>query len=279
MKTVSRAQIQDARRVDLLSYMEAKHPDLIRPAGVGRAILKEHDSCVFTRGLGYVWNSKNESGNGIDFLTKYLRYSFVEAVTALCEHGRVDTPPANVQSDLRDPEAIEGANRRLWGYLLGRGLTPETIKEILRSGAYETKDQHNIAFKSQYCHFIELCGTLSQRRFKGVQTGSDPDGYWYMGAGTPRTVYVCESAIDAASLYQIQNDQNAGYASMAGLKIGTLHRISRDFPDADVVLAVDNDQAANDFCAPLQTKRITPPQDAGKDWNDAIRYGAGKKEV
>lgn len=270
-KTVSREEIQAARRVDLLTYMESEHPDLICKAGVNRCSLKAHDSCIITAGKGYSWNSKNETGNGIDFLTRYLGYNFVDAVEALCKFGNIISPADNTETSMQLPAPQTGSQKRLWAYLLGRGLNNDTIREIVLSGSYETIEHHNIAFVSNRCTFTELCGTLSKKRFKGVLSGSDPDGYWTIGSGTKK-IYVTESAIDAASLYQLaKNKDDITCVSMAGLKIGTLHRISRDYQNSKIILAVDNDNAGNEFCEPLKQhfKRIIPQ--GAKDWNEQLQ--------
>ena len=80
---VGENQKKAARVADLYGYLLQYHPNTVKSAGQNRLQHIEHDSLIITKGLGYVHNSKGETGNSIDYLMRYLGYSFQRAVAAL----------------------------------------------------------------------------------------------------------------------------------------------------------------------------------------------------
>ena len=83
--------IRAARRADLVEFLVSHHPDKVKKTG-NCVYLRDHES-VYTRFgfCGYTRFSSDETGNSIDFLRKYLGYSFQEAVIALTS-GSVTVP-------------------------------------------------------------------------------------------------------------------------------------------------------------------------------------------
>ena len=73
-------QLIAARQADLAAYLIARGEPL-RPSGI-RYKHAEHDSLVFT-GNSYYWNAHKEHGNAIDFLQRFYKMSFREAVLNL----------------------------------------------------------------------------------------------------------------------------------------------------------------------------------------------------
>ena len=78
--------------------------------------------------------------------------------------------------------------------------------------------------------------------------------------------YICESAIDAVSLYQLLQTPGT-YISIAGCgKSKTIKNIIADHQN--VVLAVDNDDAGNNIAKMFSNlKRLIPKN---KDWNEDL---------
>lgn len=281
-----------ARRVDLYSYMLDNMPLLVQRDGSNRLRWRNHDSLIITRNMGYCHNATGETGNAIDFLMRYQSMNFVNAVNSLCAWGGYQynthiTPitykpsagaialtaaPAKV---FTLPPRTTGSQARLYGYLCRtRGLSREIVAHLAAQGhLYQAADTNNAVWVSIAGDYAEQVGTLSNRRFKGILSGSAPNGYITIDGRTeqekntaPHTVYVCESAIDAMSFVQLNPRQVA--LSMGGLKPVTLNRICNDYPNSEIVLAVDNDPAGDAFAAQTGHSRSRP---VNKDWNDDLR--------
>ena len=107
-----------------------------------------------------------------------------------------------------------------------------------------------------------------------------PESLGYI-ASSAETVYVCESGIDAISLYELHrmdgHDTNAWYASIGGVaKQKAIDRIkNKYFFNENVIIAVDNDEAG-EKCRTRNPdlKSIIPIH---KDWNEDLMMRKGMK--
>ena len=264
---VSNLQVKAARQVDLYSYLLEFFPETVEPAKSQRLRNKQHQSLVITRGRGYVHNSTGKHGNAIDYLMQYCGYSFVGAVSALCAFKSQPANSTHKKTALELPSPTQGPFRQLYAYLLKRGINRRLIDDLVHQNLlYQAAVTNNGVCISRSTDFSEIFGTLSDRRYKGVLQGSASDGYWSFGNG-PRC-YVCESAIDAMSLFTLKRDA-AVYCSMAGLKRHSLQRIIAE--NSGVIIAVDNDEAGEKFAEAHSNITRIQPAAGCKDWNDECK--------
>ena len=267
---VDRNQIRAARAADLHDYLLQHHSDTVKRAGHNRLQNVEHDSLIITKGKGYCHNSISETGNGVDYLTKYLGYTFKDAVRALAAF--CGTPePVQAPVVYKRPESVSGAYKRVFAYLtITRKIPKDVVTRLISEKLLSEDPQHNCVFASSCCNYAELVGTLSDVRFKGIVPGSDSDGYWLMGNPRAQTVYICESAIDAVSLFCVarshRDNSDLAYVSIGGLKPAAVRLLQEHF--AECVLAVDRDPAGDVFSAEFpELRRIKPKL---KDWNEDL---------
>ena len=105
------------------------------------------------------------------------------------------------------------------------------------------------------------------------------DFWWFQAGETPEICYVCEGAIDALSLYDLNrlNDINhqAYYVSLVGIDNAD-KVIDIIQPYVHIILAVDNDPAG-DKCREKHSDLdyIIPK---AKDWNDDLQYIVNENE-
>ena len=286
---VSKNQIHKARNSDIYGYLIRFHEDDIMGAGAGRIRLKEYHSLVVTRGIPiYCRNSTGEHGNPIELLSDYLGYTFVDAVIALSQFEDDDDYNYDFNRELTIPEHATMYGRAAKYLTETRGIDSKLVSRLMKEGLiYQEQGHNNICF--EYGNYIELHGSLSYKSFKGIVAGSDSNGYWVFGfTDKPKnqsTCYVCESAIDAMSLYCIMDEASRRdgaitpqcyFASMGGLKQGALDRIRNEFNY--VILAVDNDSVRDDtdedagrnFCNKDQNTLLLRKIPTKKDWNEDL---------
>ena len=87
MPSVTKAQIEQARAVDLLAYLQTYEPGVLIPKGNGMYRHREHDSLVYFQNYWY-WNSRGRAINALDYLTEIRGYGFVDAVNKLIGESR-----------------------------------------------------------------------------------------------------------------------------------------------------------------------------------------------
>ena len=82
---VTDEQIQEARNITLLSYLQSTNPGILRHKGGGRYVHKDHDSFVIDNGKGqWFWNSQSQKGHSsLDYLMRVEGMGFLDAVQSL----------------------------------------------------------------------------------------------------------------------------------------------------------------------------------------------------
>lgn len=279
---VSKDQIRAARRADLYAFLEAHHAsgfkyegDSIRP--------KDNHSISIRRGYsGYMDFATGEAGNAVEFLTRHMGYTFVSAVQALAPGPASPAMPIQQDRKVNAPPGFPApadGDRNLFAFLKNRGISAETIRNLLNSGLiYQEKNRNNIVFINFEKDFAELRGTFTYGKpFHGIVSGCRHDGFWWFRTSkNAKTAYICEAAIDAISLYEIhrlhKNPENAYYISIAGAaKQPAIDRLKNS--QLTPILAVDKDDAGKKCRDRNPDLQYVLPEN--KDWNEdlqAIRH-------
>ena len=311
-KQFSHAQLQIARKMDLFQFMTREHPDEIEIRSGSIRPKCNHSISIKQTYCGYTDFATGETGNSVDFLTRHMGYTVPEAVRALlgghlgpvsAAQYRTEHPEATRVGVLY-PEPVKGPYKRVYGYLMGRGISAETISLLVHRRLIYQDDHGNIIFLNmerdwgerrgtntytdkQCVHsgtcedFTDLvtchsCPRFKSNKFCGTLARSRRDGFWgFVGQPTkPRTAYICEGCIDAISLFELHRFHDYDttgnlYAAIGGVaKQETFERISHHVPH--VVIAVDNDDAGDEFRRRNAGHDVNVP--IYKDWNEDLQH-------
>ena len=297
-----REQIKKARQVNLASYLITIGEPL-ECAGVGRYRHREHDSLVFTDGKGYLWNSrelngKKETGNAIDYLMRHKGMDFTAAVfelnnTVFIADERETTKKLHEPFLFTDIKFTPDMRQTIAYLNKSRGISYELIKNlIIDKFLFQEAETNNIIFpmydETGDIVGAELCGTLTDKRFKGIKANSEY-GYGYSIQGKAEIKYALffESAIDVLSFVDIERVQNKVVdnmllVSMSGLKDVIIRQtLNRRNEALQAVLCVDNDSAGDKFIKSVATQisgvKTYLPESQYKDWNEQLQ--AMKKNI
>jgi hypothetical protein len=280
---VNREQITAARRSDLFDFLRQTYPDkFIRT--LRNLFLKENQSLVIHIGYsGYRDYATVETGNSIDFLTRYLGYSFQEAVIALADTSSCKSTPVATNAipyistdKVKLPFPAPLPHSRMYAFLSARKIPKEMINDLSAKGLiYQEKSKNNVVFVNKERDYCELRGTYTfgEKAFHGCRK-TKADRFWYFTGGNvkPQVAYVTEAAIDAMSLYLIQNKNGVGTYQSVYISIGgvandaTINRIARGIR---TILAVDND-TAGEMCR-KRHKDLEAIIPTYKDWNEDLQ--------
>lgn len=276
--------VKRARQADLAGFLASLGVPLARAGG--RHVHAVHDSLVFTKNA-YYWNSRGEHGNSVDYLTRHMGFDFKTAVAALAGFSPVaDAPPP------KKPAAVPAPDfGRAIAYLhKTRGISYSLIQELIDAKLlFQDACTNNAVFvmfdENGEKVGAEFEGTLSGRRFKGVEAGSKYGCGFTVGspvgavAAFPDFALFFESALDLVSFIEISRRQGKSLercllVSMAGLKIAVVRRALKTY-GGRAVLCVDADAAGDAFAGkvaadgiPLMRRR---PESPCKDWNEVLR--------
>ena len=81
---VSKEQIEGARTLDLLSYLQKYEPGNLQSLGNKTYCTREHDSLKLSNGKWYWWSRGIGGVSALDYLIKVRGMDFVRAVRHMC---------------------------------------------------------------------------------------------------------------------------------------------------------------------------------------------------
>lgn len=268
-------QIRATKKADLYSFLRSNHAPEIRIMG-NNVRLKCKNSVSIRRGYTrYKDFSTGEIGNGINLLTRYLGYSMPEAVLALGESvaatgsARQTAAPSQTKN-MELPAKAQNYSKLSEHLLTHRKIPVDVIQRLIdQERLYQEERTNKAVFVTLQKDFAELSPRKSLHN--AYRTG--PDRFWsFEGApiepGTMSRAYICESAVDAISLYLLHREQGrdtrSHYCSIAGAaNQQAIERIKQNYY---AILAV-NKGPTGDRCRE-QNRDIPHNLPKAKSWNE-----------
>ena len=289
---VGSRQIQIARAVNFLNFMQDEYPTMIEYSHKWKAYIHpDHDSLKFFE-HGYFQFSTSKGGDGITFLQEWCGLPFQDAVIQLYRYAGVHedtTTYTRKNTEYKPPAATTKGYKRIFAYLtINRRLDSDTVKELIdKKLVYEDARSNVVFINDTPGNRIAIArGTLTYGEmpvYKRIYT-EQSNNYWVLQQDEDiKTVFVTESPIDAVSMYELSKKTNAAYVAMAGLKPATLQRIIKDYPNAEIWIATDWDDAGKKFAVrqskELGLKIVSPSKEyreVTKDWNEYLKIKKGE---
>lgn len=296
------AVIEQARQMDLLSYLRAYEPSNLVRVGGNVYCTREHDSLKISNGKWYWWSRGIGGVSALDYLIKVKDYGFVEAVEALTGVSTEWIPPP--QTPKKDepkvlllPPKNKDCNR-VMQYLFGRGIDYQLIQDCIADGTvYESADYHNAVFigrdKSGTPKYAALRSTLGSS-FKQDASGSDKRYSFRLLTKEPKdTVHLFEAAIDLLSYATYLKCEGKDYRKENLLSLSGVYQPQKELSESKVpialstylkenpqiktvVLHLDNDKTGRLCTAALKEllqneyEIVDDPPLVGKDFNDFL---------
>ena len=229
MPGVSKEQITAAKQMTAIEFLRRFRPhELVRSGSRGEFQLREHDSFKIN-GESSIWHWKSRDIGGksaLDYLIKVEGMKFVDAVLALCDECPSYIPPPPQQK--KRPEFIlppaAANNRRVFAYLLKRGISRGVIEACVRAGIlYESADYHNAVFvgrdETGTARYAFLRGTYTRGEpFKAEVPGSDKRFCFLLPPkGKTNRVAVYEAAIEPMAHLTLEGASDKWRLSLGGI--------------------------------------------------------------
>ena len=298
-------QIDQARSIDLMTYLQSFEPtELVHVRG-NTYCTREHDSLKISNGK-WMWWSRGFGGNSaLDYLIKVKGMQFMDAMKILTKEGTDlhDTdakisrkPDCDVKRKLLLPDKSE-TNFEVIRYLTSRGIDSDVIKACIDEGLlYESLPYHNCIFvgfdetgNAAYAFYRATTG----ERLMGEAAGSDKR-YSFRIDRAGSTLHVFESAIDLLSYATIMKMRTDEWRAEPMLSLGGVYAPSTNNKQTKLPIALQNmtqNQTQintialhldNDFAGRSATRSISEqlgnkyivrdePPAYGKDCNDYLQ--------
>ena len=296
------AVIEQARQIDLLSYLQRYEPSNLKRVAGNVYCTREHDSLKISNGKWYWWSRGFGGYSALDYLMKVRELGFVEAVQTLTgDMGDWKPPPPAVKKDepkvLLLPEKNVDCDK-VTEYLFGRGIDYQLIQDCIAEGIiFESKPYHNAVFvgkdESGKPKYAALRSTLGSS-FRQDASGSDKRYSFRLLAREPTdTVHLFEAAIDLLSYATYLKCEGKDYKSESLLSLSGVYQPKKEMKDSKIpialttflsanpqiktiVLHLDNDKVGRLCTATLKEllqkdyKIVDDPPPVGKDFNDFL---------
>jgi hypothetical protein len=301
---VAKDQINQAKQMDLLSYLIAYEPNELVRISPDVYTTRAHDSLKISNGKWCWWSHGIGGKSALDYLIKVRGMEFVEAVQHLCGCTEFAPPPSvyAVKPPPKPPFMLPKQyvnNDRVLRYLTGRGIDSEILSYCVQTGRLYEDDHHNCVFvgfdENRKVRYAMLRSSSSTSMYLCEVDGSDKRYAFALPFRHDDTVYLFESAIDLLSFATLRKDvwQNFNYLSLSGiyqprktlsetpLPVALAQHL-QDYPNTrHIVLCLDDDEAgrlaAQTICALLPeryTAELLLP-DKGKDYNRQLQIEKG----
>ena len=208
---VTPQEIEQARQLDLLSYLQQHEPEELVRFSSHVYTLRSHDSLKISNGKWYQWSTGIGGVSALDYLIKVQGMDFVSAVSKILRYSPLaepagPTPAKRQRSVFTLPTPYEN-NGRVRTYLTGRGLSMDLLRMCIDAGLIYEDVRHNCVFvgfdRKKVPRYAMLRSSSPYSTFLGEVSGSDKR-YSFSLSGIGETLYVFESAIDCLSFIELQ---------------------------------------------------------------------------
>ena len=302
---VTKEQIEQAKKMDLLAYLQSYEPQELVRLSADTYITREHDSLKISNGKWCWWSRGIGGRSALDYLIKVRGMEFVEAVKHLCDCMRyISSPPIfTAKPPAKPPFVLPKSyvnNERVLRYLTARGIDPEILEYCIKTGRLYEDERHNCVFVgfdgSSNAKYAMLRSSSSTSVFLREADGSDKRYAFVLPFRQDADkVYLFESAIDLLSFATLRKNiwQDYNYLSLSGVYQSNQMLSETPLPTAlahylhdhphvrHIVLCLDNDEAgrlaAKTICALLPERYTTELllPDKGKDYNRQLQIEKG----
>ena len=295
------AVIEQARQMNLLSYLQTYEPSNLQRVAGNVYCTKEHDSLKISNGKWYWWSRGFGGVSALDYLIKVKDYSFVEAVEALT--GNVSDwkppppiPPKTEPKVLLLPPKSKNSDS-VMKYLSRRGIDYPLILDCIAEGIiYESADYHNAVFVGKdeqgTARYAALRSTNGS--FKRDASGSDKRySFRLLSASTASSVHLFESAVDLLSYATLLKCEGENYQAENLLSLSGVYQPKKEISESKIPIALtaylkvnpqiktihlhlDNDKTGRLCAKTLKAllekdyEIVDAPPSMGKDFNDFL---------
>jgi len=246
--------IQEAKKMDLLTYLKNYEPYELMHVSGNTYCTRTHDSLKISNGKWCWWSRGIGGKSALDYLIKVKDYSFLEAVETIMGQAAIQPPvfmPAKekIKKSLLLPPRHDNADT-VTTYLTGRGIDEEIVRFCINTNRiYESHSQSKtndkVHINAVFIGFDNDCNPryASLRGvgtdFKGEATGSDKYYSFSMPASYANdTVHLFESAIDLLSYATILKLEGRDYSRENLLSLAGVYQPKKQIEESKVPAAL-----------------------------------------
>jgi hypothetical protein len=308
MPYIEKALADEAKQMDLLTYLRIFEPFELVHIGNGTYKMRSHSSLKISNGKWYWWSEGIGGPNAVSYLMAVENYSFTDAVEKIL--GQRSHIPAKLTTAMSEPQVTPEKvlilptrhknSDMVYEYLTGRGISRTFAAGLIHAGKiYESKrgSYTNAVFVGSDAEDVPRYAALRGigTDYKGEAKGSDKHfSFSIPPKNECRDLHVFESAIDLLSYATIAVETGEYRADDYLLSLGgtsqahaykdeyrlppALRRVLNEHSEIQTIyLRLDEDDAGWDAGIeitsklPVKIESYVMPPPRGKDYNEYLQ--------
>jgi len=308
-KFIDKDTIEDARKIDLLTYLKQKRPDELVKVSADTYSTKTHDSVRISNGLWHRFSTREGGRSAIDYLIKVENFSFQDAVEEVLNGGiiykenEIKVPKEKKEKQIIIPKKAQDYSKVI-EYLIGRGIDEEIINYcIINNLIYQEDFTNNVVFlgydNNKNIKFACIRSTNEERIMRDAK-GSSKEYSFRILSNKSQRIHLFESAIDLLSYATLLKQKGVNWLENNLISLSGVYQTKPNISESkipitienflnenaninEIILHFDNDKAGRNatnaflFLLGEKYKVIDSPAPIGKDINDYLCFSLGLK--
>ena len=309
MFSVTKEMIEEARKIDLLTYLKNYEPyELVKISGDTYST-KKHDSVRISNGLWHRFSTNIGGKSAIDYLIKVEGYTLPQAVNKVL--NKIDISPPNYikhEKKIKEKQIIipkkAATNEQIIDYLINRGIAESIINYcIINNLIYQEEKTNNVVFlgydNDKNIRYAGLRSSNNERFMKDSK-GSSKEFSFRIVNNNCNTIHLFESSIDLLSYATLLKEKGYNWQNISMIALSGVYQTKKEISKSklpitienylknnknvsEIILHFDNDNAGRNatkaflFLLGNTYKVRDIPAPVGKDYNDYLCYTLGLK--
>ncbi len=249
MAYVSPENVEKAREMDLLTYLENYESENLIRVSTGVYSIREHDSVKISNGMWYRWSSGIGGKSALDYLIKVREISLPEAVEMIL--GNVARqPPVYSKAEVKDkpkklilPELAEHPDRVPHYLMYNRGIDGEIVDYCFDNGLiYESLPYHNAVFvgydKGNIPRYAAFRASKDERIMGDCSGSSKEYSFRLIGNEKDNKIHIFECAIDLLSYATLLKIQGRNWKSFNLISLSGVYQPKKEIEKSKLPIAI-----------------------------------------
>ncbi len=306
---VTKEMLEEARKIDLLTYLQNYEPYELVKVSSGTYTTKKHDSIRISNGLWHRFSANIGGKSAIDYLIKVEGYTLPQAVKRVL--NKIDiSPPRYIKQESKSKEKRivlpkkASTNEQIIDYLMNRGIDESIINYcIINNLIYQEESTNNVVFlgydNNKNIKYAGLRSTDNERFMKDAK-GSSKEFSFRIVNKKINTIHLFESSIDLLSYATLLKEKGYNWKENNMIALSGVYQTQKEISESkipitienflkknsnieEIILHFDNDNAGRNatkaflFLLGEKYKVRDIPAPVGKDINDYLCYTLGLK--
>lgn len=251
MPWISKEDIEKAREMDLLTYLQNYEPSNLKHIKGNVYQTVDHDSLKISNGKWCWWSRGIGGVSALDYLIKVKDIEFTEAVQIITGNTSLREP---VKAKIFEEEKVKsllvpeknGSSNKVFDYLVNkRGIDADIVNYFIKDTKtiYETKKHHNVAFVGLLNGAEKLVTLRSiEGDFKNTTSGSDRKYPFRVNASDigirNNVVHLFEAPIDLLSYATIMKEMGVDFKKQNMIALCGIYKPKEKIEESTLPIAL-----------------------------------------